>query len=43
MATLRHGAMTTPAGSLMEHWQNMAKSIAGFLEKPTILFAMFSS
>jgi len=42
MATLRHhGAMTMPAGSLMEHRQNMAKSIAGFLEKPAIIFAMF--
>jgi hypothetical protein len=35
------GAMSTPDGSLMESWQNMAKSMAGFLEKPTILFAMF--
>jgi len=41
MVTLQHGAMSTPAGSLMEHRQNMAKSMAGFLEKPAILFAMF--
>jgi hypothetical protein len=33
--------MSTPDGSLMEPWRNMAKSMAGFLEKPTILFAMF--
>ena len=39
--TLRHGAVSTPAGSLMEPQQNMAKSMAGFLEKPAILFAMF--
>ena len=41
MATLRHGAMSTPAGSLMEPQQNMAKHMAGFLEKPAILFTMF--
>ena len=33
--------MSTPDGSLMEPRRNMAKSMAGFLEKPTILFAMF--
>jgi hypothetical protein len=26
---------------LVEPWRNMAKSIAGFLGNPTILFAMF--
>jgi len=30
-----------PAGLLMEAWRNMAKSMAGFSEKPAILFAMF--
>ena len=34
------GAMSTPDGSLMEPRRNMAKSMTGFLEKPTILFAM---
>ena len=34
--------MSTPDGSLVEPWRNiMAKSMAGVLEKPTILFAMF--
>jgi hypothetical protein len=35
------GAMSMPDGSMMEPWRNMAKNMAGFLEKPTILFAMF--
>jgi hypothetical protein len=34
-------AMSTPDGSLMEPQRNMAKRMAGFLEKPNILFAMF--
>jgi len=41
MVTLRHGSVSMPAGSLMEPRRNMAKSMAGFLEKPAILFAMF--
>jgi hypothetical protein len=35
------GAMLTPDGSLVEPRRNMAKSMAGFLEKPAILSAMF--
>ncbi len=35
------GAMSTPDGSLVEPRRNMAKSMAVFLEKPAILFAMF--
>jgi hypothetical protein len=34
-------AMSMPDGSLVEPRRNMAKSMAGFLEKPAILFAMF--
>jgi hypothetical protein len=34
-------APSTPAGSVTEPRRNMAKSMAGFLEKPTILFAIF--
>jgi len=41
MVTLQHGAMSTPAGSLMEPRQNIVKSMTGFLEKPAILFTMF--
>ena len=41
MATLRHGTMSMPDGSLVEPRRNMVKSMAGFLEKPAILFAMF--
>ena len=33
--------MSTPDGSLVEPRRNMAKSMAGFLEKPAILFAKF--
>jgi hypothetical protein len=35
--------MSTPDGLLVEPRRNMAKSMAGFLEKPAILSAMFST
>jgi len=41
MVTLRHGTMSMPDGSLVEPWRNMAKRMAGFLEKPTILSTVF--
>jgi hypothetical protein len=34
--------MLTPYGSLVETQRNMAKKLMGFLEKPTMPFAIFS-